>query len=90
MKLKVKVVPGSSRNQIVGWLDGCLKVVVTAPPQAGKANNAVKELFAETLGLTKKSVEITSGKSSSRKVIRFNQCDEGEILKTLSQITKSG
>ena len=38
-RLNVKVGPGSSRNQIVGWLGDALKIKVTAPPEKGKLND---------------------------------------------------
>lgn len=40
-RLAVKVVPGSSRDQIVGRLGDALKIKVTAPAEKGKANTAV-------------------------------------------------
>ena len=34
----VKVVPGSSRTQLAGVLDGAIKIKVSAPAEKGKAN----------------------------------------------------
>ena len=51
-RLRVKVVPGSSRDGIVGRLGDALKIKVTAPPKKGKANEAVVELLAAAVGGT--------------------------------------
>ena len=51
VKLPIKVIPGSSRNCIAGWLGDTLRVRVTASPERGKANAAVESLLSETLGL---------------------------------------
>lgn len=47
MRLRIKVVPKSSRNRIAGWIGEALKVCVTAAPERGKANAAVQEVLAE-------------------------------------------
>lgn len=67
--LKVKVVPGASRSKVAGVLGDRLKVAVAAPPEGGKANKAVCELLAETLGVSAKAVEVTAGHTQPRKTV---------------------
>ena len=80
-RLNVKVVPGSSRNQIVGWLGDALKIKVTAPPEKGQANEVVVELLASTLGISTDAIEIESGHSSPSKIIAINGLDDEAIRK---------
>jgi uncharacterized protein len=82
-RLTVKVVPGSSRDQIVGWLGEALKIKVTAPPEKGRANEAVASLLAERLGLPADAVAVVSGHSSPAKVITINGMDDEAIKKAL-------
>jgi uncharacterized protein (TIGR00251 family) len=82
-RLTVKVVPGSSRDQIVGWLGDALKVKVTAPPEKGRANEAVVSLLAERLGLPADAVAVVSGHSSPAKVIFIDGMDNEAIKKAL-------
>jgi uncharacterized protein (TIGR00251 family) len=70
-RLKVKVVPGSSRSVIAGWLEETLKVRVAAPPEKGKANKSVESLIADSLGLPRSSVTVISGKTSPNKTIEI-------------------
>lgn len=66
--LQVRVIPNSSRNEIVGWLVDALKIKVQAPPEDGKANRVVCELLQKALGLGAKEVELTRGQASQNKV----------------------
>ncbi|HSD71700.1 MAG TPA: DUF167 domain-containing protein, partial [Thermoanaerobaculia bacterium] len=50
LELRIKVVPGTSRSEIVGALGDRLKVRVAAPPERGKANDALVALLREWLG----------------------------------------
>jgi len=75
-RLNVKVVPGSSRNQIVGWLGDALKIRVTAPPEKGQANEAVIELLASALSISGKDIEIESGHSLPSKIVAINGLDD--------------
>ena len=82
-RLKVKVVPGSSRDEIVGWLGDAFKIKVTAPPEKGRANEAVMDLLAERLGLSADAIAVASGHSSPSKIIAINGMDDEAIKKAL-------
>lgn len=75
LTLSIKAVPNSSRDQIAGTLDlpagPRLKVRVSAPPEAGKANKAIIKLLARELGCRPADVEVTAGSSSPEKTITF-------------------
>ena len=83
VRLKVKVVPGSSRDRIVGWLGEALKIRVMAPPEKGRTNEAVVSLLAERLGLPTDAVSVVSGHSSASKVITINGMDDEAIKNAL-------
>jgi uncharacterized protein (TIGR00251 family) len=48
--IRLKAVPGASRDAVVGLLGDRLKVRITAAPEGGKANSAICRLLAKTLG----------------------------------------
>jgi uncharacterized protein (TIGR00251 family) len=83
-KLSVKVVPGSSRSGIAGWLGDTLRVRVTAPPERGKANAAVESLLQEVLGLSSGGARIVSGGSSPRKMVEIIGLSESEARRRLA------
>lgn len=89
MKLSLKVVPGSSRESIAGWLGETLKIRVKAPPEHGKANAAVERLVAEALGLSTCLVRIVAGGASPRKIVEITGLDEAEILRRLKHSAAS-
>jgi len=78
-RLSLKVVPGSSRDEIVGWLGDSLKVKVKSPPEKGRANEAVVALLAERLGTDASSIAVVSGHSSPAKVLEVDGMDDEAI-----------
>jgi len=70
MKIKVRVAPRSSRDEVVKTGDDYL-VRVKAQPREGKANDAVIKLLAEYFSVTRSSVRITSGLSGRNKIIEI-------------------
>ena len=86
MKLQIKVIPSSSKDCIAGWLEDTLKVKVKAPQEKGRANKAVIKTLEKVLELPKGSITISSGTSSTRKIIELDGVDEDSINKKLSVI----
>lgn len=69
-EIRLRVVPGASRSEIVGPLGDRLKVRVASPAEGGKANRAVIALVSERLGVSLRDVEVVSGRSSRDKTLR--------------------
>ena len=75
----VRVVPRASRSEIVGELDGTLKVRIASPPVDGAANAELIRLFAKTLRVSKSDVEIVSGQSSKTKLVHITGVTTDQI-----------
>ncbi len=73
VRILVKVVPGASRDAIVGThgegAEARLKVRVAAPPEGGKANKAVCALLAQALGVRASAVDVVAGRASRDKTV---------------------
>lgn len=65
--LAVSVVPNAKRSGADGLHDGALRVRLAAPPVDGKANEALIEWVAESLGLPRRAVSLVRGQTSRRK-----------------------
>lgn len=88
MKLKVKVIPSSSKDCIAGWLQETPKVKVKAPPEKSKANKAVINILEKNARFTKRfdhnnPLCQASCLTSCRKVIMINADDDVGITKKL-------
>lgn len=75
MIFHVKVVPGSSRDRVVGWYGDAVKVQVSAAPEKGKANAAVARVLAECFGVKLSAVELVGGAGNPRKQFRISGLD---------------
>ena len=69
-RLSVRVQPGARRDALVGRLEsGEWKLAVVAPPEDGRANDAVVELVAVLLGVKRRQVTVARGQSSRVKQV---------------------
>jgi len=62
------------------YRDG-IKVKVTAPPVGGKANEALVQFMAKTLGIAPSQVQILTGHHSREKRIKISGLRDGEGVK---------
>lgn len=65
--LPIRVQPGAAREQIVGRHGTALKVAVHAPPEKGRANEAVIAVLAAALQLPVSRVSLAGGPASRDK-----------------------
>jgi hypothetical protein len=81
--LALKVVPGSSRDRVVGPLGDRLKVSVRKPPEKGAANKAVCALVAKALGLRQADVRIIRGEARPEKDLLIRGIAPAEVQRRL-------
>jgi uncharacterized protein (TIGR00251 family) len=84
----IRAQPGARKNGVIGEHDGALKVAVTAPPDKGKANEAVITVLAETFSLPKSAVQILSGQTSRQKRVLLNGASHDNVEQTVARLLK--
>jgi uncharacterized protein (TIGR00251 family) len=84
--ISIKVVPGASRDRIVGRYGDALKVQVSAPPEGGKANKAVLALLADALGVRPNQLRLVRGHANSRKVVEVDGVGQALVAARLAAL----
>ena len=82
-RLKVRVTPRGSREEIIGWRDDVLAVRLAAPPVEGAANKACIDFLAESLGVKRSQISLVSGEKSREKVFEIEGLDAAEIRRRI-------
>jgi uncharacterized protein (TIGR00251 family) len=85
VEVLVLVHPRSPREEVGGSQGGALRVRVNAPPEGGRANEAVRHALAAVLGARTAQIELVAGERSRRKRIRV-QGDPETILSRLEKL----
>jgi|AntDeeMinimDraft_5_1070356.scaffolds.fasta_scaffold05211_5 hypothetical protein len=83
MQIDIKVVPGSSKDEISGWLGDALKLRVRAAPEKGKANKAVTALLADALNIAPTRICIERGETRPLKRVSIDGIDTHSFAKRL-------
>ena len=84
--MRLRVSPGARSDAVVGRHGDRWKVRVAAPPEDGKANDAVLRLIADRLRIRARNVTLVSGPASRDKIVELTGIDAAEAERRLEQI----
>ena len=85
VRIALRVSPGSKHTAVVGpYLEGW-KLRVSAPPESGKANDAVVQLLARVLSISAGQVAIVAGHSSRNKLVEIDGLDREAVQAALAR-----
>jgi len=88
--LAVRAQPGARKPGVLGEHAGALKVAVTAPPEDGRANEAITELLREWLGLKRSQVELASGATNRSKQFLIRGVTVEALREMIERLTAGG
>jgi hypothetical protein len=83
-RLRLRVSPGAARSEIVGRYEEGWKVRVSAPPDRGRANEAVVALLGEALGVGRGAVRVVSGRAARDKVVEVEGLTPADLDRRLA------
>ena len=83
-RLVIKVQPKARCDDIAVVEGGELRVQVTAPPERGRANEAVVSLLSRRLGVARGNVRILRGLRARNKVVEVEGLPPDEVLRRMS------
>ena len=83
-RLRLPVSTGARRAEVVGRHGEAWKVRVAAPAEAGRANEAVVRLLADTLSLPRDAVTLVSGHGARDKIVQLAGLDSTQVERRLS------
>jgi uncharacterized protein len=87
--LLVRAQPGARKAGVLGEQAGALKVAVTAPPEDGRANQALVELLREVLRLKRSQVELLSGATGRHKRFLIRGLTAAELAVRLASLVSA-
>ena len=89
-RLKLRVSPRARRAAIVGRYGDAWKIRVAEAPEDGRANEAVLQLLAHTLGVARSQLALVSGHSSRDKIVVLDGLEQARVERLLSSAEEKG
>lgn len=81
--LILRVAPRASKDEIVGDINGVLKIRLQAPPVDGKANKALIKFLAKKLDAPARDISIVSGETARIKRVLIKNVAEADVRKAV-------
>ncbi len=69
--IQIKVTPNASKNQILDWTEGVLRLRIKGVPEKGQVNEELIAFLAKQLGIAKSHIEMVSGATSRIKRLKI-------------------
>ena len=69
LTINIYVVPRSSKSEIVGIYNDCLKIKLKSPPVDNAANEELIRFLANKLKIPKSNIEILKGHNQKKKIV---------------------
>jgi len=86
--LAVQASPGAGRSAAVGRHGNALKVRVAAPPEGGRANEALVKLLAAEFGVAQSAITLVSGERSRAKRFAVAGVEEEDAVRGIERLVE--
>ncbi len=88
--LRLRVQPGASRNEVIGVVDGVLRIRLTARPLQGAANQQCLQFLSKKLHIAKSRIIMVAGERSREKIVRVGGLTGEQVRQALFPGSGSG
>jgi uncharacterized protein (TIGR00251 family) len=82
--LPVRAQPRARKPGVQGEQGGALKLAVSAPPEDGRANEALVEMLAEVLDIRRSQIALLSGQTARDKKFLIRGLNRADLEQRLS------
>ena len=82
--ITLRATPRGKRTEIIGVVDGALRIRVQAPPVDGKANKVLIKFLAKQLGCPSSAISIVGGQTARHKRLHIAGISASELRTTLA------
>ena len=84
--LRVWVSPGKTPERVHRLADGTVRAYVAVPADRGRANARLIQLLSRMLEVAGDQIQVISGSTSARKLVRIAQCTHSEVARRIPRV----